>query len=37
MKLQLNWPVKIMLVPICFYVVWLLAPQDSLPYIYFDF
>lgn len=37
LKLQLNWPIKVMLVPICLYAVWLLAPQDSLPYIYFDF
>jgi alginate O-acetyltransferase complex protein AlgI len=36
-KLQLNWPIKVMLVPICLYAVWLFAPQDSLPYIYFDF
>ena len=36
LKLKLNWPVELLLVPVCFYVVWLLAP-DSLPYIYFDF
>ncbi|MDY6936105.1 MAG: MBOAT family O-acyltransferase [Cyanobacteriota bacterium] len=36
LKLKLNWPVEMLLVPVCFYVVWLLAP-DSLPYIYFDF
>ncbi|RMG08538.1 MAG: MBOAT family protein [Cyanobacteria bacterium J055] len=37
LKLQLNWPVKLLLVPACFYLVWLLAPQNSLPYIYFEF
>jgi len=37
MKLDLSWPMKIVLVPLCFYAVWLLAPQGSLPYIYFDF
>ncbi len=37
LKLQLNWPVKLLLVPVCLYAVWLLAPQEVLPYIYFDF
>jgi alginate O-acetyltransferase complex protein AlgI len=37
MKLDFSWPMKIVLVPLCFYAVWLLAPQGSLPYIYFDF
>jgi len=37
LKLQLNWYVKAMLVPICFIAAWLLAPNDSPPYIYFDF
>ena len=37
LKLQLNWPVKIMLVPVSLYAVWLLAPKEALPYIYFDF
>lgn len=36
-KLQLNWPLKIFLVPILLYLSWLLAPAESLPYIYFDF
>ena len=36
-KLELYWPVKLMLVPLCFFTVWLFAPQGSLPYIYFDF
>jgi alginate O-acetyltransferase complex protein AlgI len=36
-KLQLNWPVKLLLVPACFFAVWLLAPAGALPYIYFDF
>ncbi|PZV09077.1 MAG: membrane-bound O-acyltransferase family protein [Leptolyngbya sp.] len=37
LKLQLNWNVKLMLVPVCLFAVWLLAPQGALPYIYFDF
>jgi alginate O-acetyltransferase complex protein AlgI len=36
-KLQLNWPVKIVLVPLGLYLVWLYAPQGGLQYIYFDF
>lgn len=37
LKLELNWPVKLVLVPLCLYAVWLLAPEGGLPYIYFDF
>lgn len=37
LKLQLNWPLKIMLVPVSLYAVWLFAPKEALPYIYFDF
>ncbi|MBW4575368.1 MAG: MBOAT family protein [Aphanothece sp. CMT-3BRIN-NPC111] len=37
LKLQLNWHLKLLLVPLCLYMVWLLAPQGALPYIYFDF
>jgi alginate O-acetyltransferase complex protein AlgI len=37
LKLQLNPPVKILLVPICLFAAWLLAPNASPPYIYFDF
>ncbi|MDY7019953.1 MAG: MBOAT family O-acyltransferase [Cyanobacteriota bacterium] len=37
LKLQLSWPVKLVLAPICFLIVWLLAPEGTLPYIYFDF
>ncbi len=36
LKLQLNWYLKVLLVPIFFFAVWLLAPE-GLPYIYFDF
>jgi alginate O-acetyltransferase complex protein AlgI len=35
--LKFNWSVKLMFVPLCLYAVWLLAPEGSLPYIYFDF
>ncbi|KOP23342.1 alginate O-acetyltransferase [Hapalosiphon sp. MRB220] len=37
LKLQFNWPVKLLFVLPCFYAVWILAPEGSLPYIYFDF
>ncbi len=37
LKLQLNWPIKIFLVPLCLFAAWLLAPNQSPPYIYFDF
>lgn len=37
LKLQLSWSVKMLLVPICLFVAWLLAPNQSPPYIYFDF
>ncbi len=37
LKLSLNWYLKIFLVPVCLYVVWLLSPDSSPPYIYFDF
>ncbi|TAF32217.1 MAG: MBOAT family protein [Oscillatoriales cyanobacterium] len=37
LKLELNWPVKLVLVPLCLYAVWMLAPEGGLPYIYFDF
>ncbi len=37
LHLQLNWHIKIFLVPVCFFIVWMLAPQGALPYIYFDF
>lgn len=37
LKLELSWAIKLIFVPLCFYAVWLLAPEGSLPYIYFDF
>ncbi|MCW6052119.1 MBOAT family protein [Lyngbya sp. CCAP 1446/10] len=37
LKLELNWPLKLVLVPLCLYAVWVLAPDGGLPYIYFDF
>ncbi|MBV5260682.1 MBOAT family protein [Synechococcus moorigangaii CMS01] len=36
-QLHLNWVVKVALIPLCFYGVWLLAPEGNIPYIYFDF
>ncbi|HEY9676317.1 MAG TPA: MBOAT family protein [Waterburya sp.] len=37
LKLQLNWPLKLLLVPLCLYAIWVLAPEGGLRYIYFDF
>lgn len=37
LKLQISWPVKVLLLPICFYLAWILAPSEASPYIYFDF
>lgn len=37
LKLQLNWHLKVCLVPIFLYLAWMLSPENSLPYIYFDF
>ncbi len=37
LRLELAWPLKLMLVPLCFLAVWLLAPEGGLRYIYFDF
>jgi alginate O-acetyltransferase complex protein AlgI len=37
LKLSLNWYLKIFLVPVCLYLVWMLAPNGSPVYIYFDF
>ncbi|MEO1067974.1 MAG: MBOAT family protein, partial [Cyanobacteria bacterium J06638_6] len=37
LKLELSWPVKLMLVPVLSVLAWLLAPAETLPYIYFDF
>ncbi|NEP47091.1 MAG: MBOAT family protein, partial [Okeania sp. SIO2H7] len=36
-KLELNWPIKTLLVPLCFLAVLIFAPEGGLPYIYFDF
>jgi alginate O-acetyltransferase complex protein AlgI len=37
LKLNLNWNIKLILIPICLYIVWLLSPAESLAFIYFDF
>lgn len=37
LKLELSWPVKLLLLPIFCFLAWLLAPAETLPYIYFDF
>jgi len=36
LRLQLTQPVKIALVPICLYLVWIFGPE-GVPFIYFDF
>ncbi|MEM7649086.1 MAG: MBOAT family O-acyltransferase, partial [Cyanobacteria bacterium P01_A01_bin.70] len=37
LKLQLNWPVKLLLVPLLLFTAWQLAPSETLSFIYFDF
>lgn len=37
LKLNLNWYLKSILIPVCLYIVWLLSPAESLAFIYFDF
>ncbi len=37
LKLQISWPLKLLLVPLCLFAAWILAPTESLPYIYFEF
>ncbi len=37
LKLQISWPIKVFLLPVCFYLAWVLAPSEASPYIYFDF
>jgi alginate O-acetyltransferase complex protein AlgI len=37
LKLNLNWHLKLTLIPVCLYIVWLLSPAESLAFIYFDF
>lgn len=36
-KLNFNWHLKLTLIPLCLYIVWLLSPAESLAFIYFDF
>jgi alginate O-acetyltransferase complex protein AlgI len=37
LKLQLNWYLKMLLVPLCLFAAWLLSPNESPPFVYFDF
>lgn len=37
LKLTLSWPIKLLLLPIFCFLAWLLAPAQTLPYIYFEF
>ena len=37
LKLQLNWHIKLVIMPLVLLIVWLFAPEGGLPYIYFDF
>jgi alginate O-acetyltransferase complex protein AlgI len=36
-NVELNWPLKLGLVPLLFYGVWQLGQQGAAPYIYFNF
>ncbi|ESA35772.1 membrane bound o-acyl transferase mboat family protein [Leptolyngbya sp. Heron Island J] len=37
LKLQLSWPLKLMFIPAVYYLAWSLAPDGTVPYIYFEF
>jgi len=37
LKLQISWPIKMLLLPLCFFLAWVLAPDMATPFIYFDF
>jgi alginate O-acetyltransferase complex protein AlgI len=37
LKLNLNWHLKLVLIPVCLYIVSFLSPAESLAFIYFDF
>jgi alginate O-acetyltransferase complex protein AlgI len=37
LNLELGWGVKLLFIPVAFYLVWMLVPGQSSPYIYFDF
>ncbi|MEL6491126.1 MAG: MBOAT family protein [Cyanobacteria bacterium J06621_3] len=37
LKLQLSWPIKMLLLPLCAFLAWVLAPEMASPFIYFDF
>ncbi|MBW4420308.1 MAG: MBOAT family protein [Myxacorys californica WJT36-NPBG1] len=37
LKVQLTWHLKLLLIPVCLYAVWQLAPEGGSRYIYFDF
>jgi alginate O-acetyltransferase complex protein AlgI len=37
LKLELNWFLRLLLVPVCLYAVWIFAPSGAARYIYFDF
>jgi alginate O-acetyltransferase complex protein AlgI len=37
LKVQLNWYLRLLLVPLFLYAVWIFAPQGISGYIYFDF
>ncbi|MBE9062496.1 MBOAT family protein [cf. Phormidesmis sp. LEGE 11477] len=37
LKLQISWPIKVLLLPLCCFFAWVLAPDMASPFIYFDF
>lgn len=37
LKLDISWHLKLFMIPLILFIVWLLAPEGGLPYIYFNF
>ncbi|MEL6354047.1 MAG: MBOAT family protein [Cyanobacteria bacterium J06627_28] len=37
LKLQISWPIKVLMLPMCAFLAWVLAPDMASPFIYFDF
>jgi len=37
LKLDVSWHLKLFMIPLILFIVWLLAPEGGLPYIYFNF
>ena len=37
LKLKLNWPTKLLVIPLCLFLAWVLSPSETIHYIYFEF